>query len=124
MSLLISIVSKQAGDPLGESLEARISSPHNQLFGVESWRKRVWGHDFVCVLGCTILFSLREGDVQVFDDEIPALKMEFDTLLEHLEQLSYEVGMDEESLELRIRNALEAIRIVMPHRDQAGIALW
>lgn len=124
MSLLVSILSKQQGDSMGETLEAMVSPPHNNLFGVESWRKRVWGHDIVRVFGCPILYSLKESDVYAYDEDIPALKAELDVLLENLAQLSAETSMDEESLEFRINNALEAIRVVMPYRDRAGIALW
>lgn len=124
MSLLVSIHPKQKDDPLVETLEAMIASPHNNLFGTESWRKRVWGHEFVRVLDCPILYSLKEGDVQVLDEDIPALKAELEILMEHLEQLSSETAMDEESLEFRIKNALETIRVVMPHRNKVGIALW
>jgi hypothetical protein len=124
MSLLVSIIPKQKGDALVETLEAMIVSPYNNLFGVESWRKRVWGHEFVRVLDCPILCSLKEGDVHVFDEDILTLKAELEILMEYLEQLSYETSMDEESLEFRIKNALEAIRVVMPHRNKVGIALW
>lgn len=124
MSLLVSIISKHKGDPITGTLEAMIAPPHNNLFGVESWRKRVWGHTIVQVFGCPILYSLKDDDVYIYDGDIPALKAELDILLENLGQLSAETSMDEESLEFRIKNALEAIRVVMPHRDQAGIALW
>lgn len=124
MSLLVSIISKQQGDPIAETLAALVAPPHNNLFGVESWRKRVWGHPIVHVFECPILYSLKDGDVYVYDEDIPALKAELEILLEHLAQLSTETTMDEESLEFRIRNAMEAIRVVMPHCDQAGIALW
>ena len=120
----MSIIPKQQGDPIAEELEAMVSPPHNNLFGVESWRKRVWGHDIVRVFDCPILYSLKDGDVYAYDEDIPALKAELEILLENLAQLSAETSMDEESLEFRINNALEAIRVVMPHRDQAGIALW
>lgn len=124
MSLLVSIISKQQGDPIAETLEMMVAPPHNNLFGVESWRKRVWGHPIVQVFNCSILYSLKDGEVYVYDEDIPALKAELDILLENLGQLSAETAMDEESLEFRIKNALEAICVVMPHRDKAGIALW
>lgn len=124
MSLLVSIISKQQHDPIAETLEAMISPIQNNLFGVESWRKRVWGHDIVRVFECAILYSLKEGDAYVYDEDIPTLKAELELLLENIAQLSAETSMDEESLEFRIKNALEAIRVVMPHRDKAGIALW
>lgn len=124
MSLLVSIISKQQNDPIVETLEAMISPLHNNLFGVESWRKRVWGHPIVHVFGCPILYSLKDGDVYVYDEDIPSLKAELDILLENLGQLSAETSMDEESLEFRIKNAIEFIRVVMPHRDKAGVALW
>lgn len=124
MSLLVSIISKQQNDPITETLEAMISPTQNNLFGVESWRKRVWGHDIVSIFDCPILYSLKDGDVYVYDEDIPALKSELETLLENLEHISAETSMDEESLEFRINNALEAIRVVMPHRDRAGIVLW
>lgn len=124
MSLLVSIISKQQDHPIDETLERMISPPHNNLFGVESWRKRVWGHAIVHVFDCQILYSLKDGDVYVYDEDIPALKVELEILLENLAHISAETSMDEESLEFRIKNALEAIRVVMPHRDQAGIALW
>jgi hypothetical protein len=124
MSLLVSIIPKQKDDPLVATLEAMIVSPHNNLFGTESWRKRVWGHEFIRVLDCPILYSLKEGDVQVFGEDISALKAELEILIEHLEQLSSETSMDKESLEFRIKNALETIRVVMPHRNTVGIAFW
>lgn len=124
MSLLVSIISKQQGDPIAETLEMMVAPPHNNFFGVESWRKRVWGHPIVQVFNCSILYSLKDGEVYVYDEDIPALKAELDILLENLGQLSAETAMDEESLEFRIKNALEAICVVMPHRDKAGIALW
>lgn len=123
MSLLVSIISKDKNVSL-ESIEMEIQNPCNDLFGFEKWRQTLWGHKIIKDLGCDLVYSLRETNVFVYDSDVIKLKNEFLKILNNIDLLSEETNIDKPSIEFRIRNGLEAIRIAEKYIDKVGVALW
>jgi hypothetical protein len=123
MSLIVSIISKDKEFDTS-NLEKEISSPHNDLFGFEEWRKSVWGHKVMFTIGCELIYSLRESNVYVFDEDVINLKNELSKLLDNIEQIVKETNIDRSSIEFRVKNALEAIRVAEKNLDKVGVALW
>lgn len=92
-----------------------VKPPFNDLFGIESWRIRVWGAKTVEELGCTILPSLKRADIFAEGKELEELETELFQIKKELKYISDKLKIDEKSIEFRIRNALEAIRIAKKH---------
>jgi hypothetical protein len=123
MSLIVSIVSKNKSYDVS-SLDKEISPAHTNLFGFESWRKDLWGHEIMNRLACNLLYSLRETDLYVYDGDVIKLKQELLTVLESLDVVSEHTSIDKISIAFRVNNALEAIRVVEDHLEYAGVVLW
>jgi hypothetical protein len=87
--------------------------PRNELFGLEAWRRTVWGAPVMRGLGLALLPRLGEGADLVLadDDELDALEAELDRILWNLERVLAGVGTDEQTLTSRLLNAYEAIRL-------------
>jgi hypothetical protein len=123
MSLIVRIISKVKGFDTKE-LESEIPYPHNDLFGFESWRKTLWGNSLIKDLGCYKIYSLRENDVYVYDDDVIELKGELQKILENIDLISKQTQIEKSSIEFRVKNALETIKIVEKNIEKVGIVLW
>ena len=123
MSLTVSIISDDEDFDVSD-LQSQIPSPHNDLFGFENWRKLVWGHQIVKDLGCELIYSLNDSNVYVYDEEVLQLKNEFLVLLDNIEIVVKATNNDKSSIEFRIKNALETIKIVEQNLDKVGVALF
>ncbi|CAM4292859.1 hypothetical protein [Paenibacillus typhae] len=124
MSLIVSIIAKRDVEVDTEDLEARVPEPHNNLFGFESYRYSFWGNNAVKELGCELIYSLKETNVYVFDEEIEKLQREFHIILGNLDFLILRTTFDKEFIEFAAGNALEMIKIALREKDKVGIALW
>ncbi len=122
MSLIVYVVSKTK-DPNLEWPKLKASYPQNELFGFESWRTSVWGNSVVEKLGCPLIHSLKEQDVMVFDEEILALKKEFEVLLQHIHEVVDCTGGDQEGLTFRIKNGIAAVDIALNQQGQCGVVI-
>ena len=124
MSLIVSIINKEDSNIDTNELENQVPSPHNELFGFESCRKTLWGHDVMKQIGCEMIYSLKESDIIVFDEDINILKCELINILDYIETIQSATGYDKEFIEFRVKNALEMIKIAINEIDKVGIALW
>ncbi|KNY25926.1 hypothetical protein [Pseudobacteroides cellulosolvens] len=124
MSLIVSIIKKKDTNIDTNDLENQVPSPHNELFGFESCRKTLWGHDVMQLIGCEMIYSLKEFDIIVFDEDINILKCELLNILDNIDTIQSATGYDKEFIEFRVKNALEMIKIAINEIDKVGIALW
>lgn len=115
MSLMVYIVSRDQNIDTDE-LEKQIPSPHDFLFGFESYREEVWGNDIMEQLGCHIIYSLKERDIYAFDAALQELKRELNVILNNMDIIENKVTVDE-YVEFRVKNALEAIKIAEKYRN-------
>lgn len=122
MSLMVCIIAKDKDYSVHE-LEKEIPYPHNDLFGFENWRYLVWGHKIVKELGCELVYSLKETMVYAFDEEVLQLKNELQKLLDNIETFAEVANNDKSSIEFRIKNALEMIKIAEKNLDKVGVAI-
>ena len=122
MSLMVCIIAKDKDYSVHE-LEKEIPYPHNGLFGFENWRYLVWGHKIVKELGCELVYSLKETMVYAFDEEVLQLKNELQKLLDNIETFAEVANNDKSSIEFRIKNALEMIKIAEKNLDKVGVAI-
>ena len=122
MSLHVSIIAKNKGFDTSE-LEREISPDRNDIFGFESTRQSLWGHDAIKNLGCELINSLKETDVFAFDEDVEVLKNEFLTILKNIDLISEQINLEKWAIEIRVLNALEVIRIVERNLDEVGVAL-
>lgn len=124
MSLIISLVQKGSISIDTDLLEEQIPEPYNKSFGFETCRETLWGINCIRELGCEMIYSLKNKDIIVFDEEIEKLKGELHNLLENIEIVKLHTSYDKEFIEFRIRNALEMIEIALKDIDTLGIAIW
>ncbi len=92
-----------------------VKPPFNDLFGVETWRFRVWGSRVIESLDCKILASLKKTDIYAEEKELKALEAELLRVKEELKNISPKINTDESSIEFRLENAMEAVRIAKEH---------
>lgn len=126
MTLIISIIPKELSKINTKELEERVKSPHNNLFGGESWRYAVWGHDIIRNLGCPMLYGLKTTNIYAFDEDLDALKAELETIQAHYWKIAVETGLGEPNrgaISFRVESALEMLRIADSERDSVGIAI-
>lgn len=123
MSLSVSIIAKDKGFDT-KDLESQIPYPHNSLFGFESWRRLLWGHEVIQSLSCELIHSLKDGNVSVFDEDVSRLRAEFEKIRDNVDVIATSTGIDVTSIEFRVGNALEAISVAEKNLDKVGIALW
>ncbi|WP_236334141.1 hypothetical protein [Paenibacillus auburnensis] len=101
----------------------QVPEPHNDLFGFESCRKTLWGHKIIHELGCELIYSLRETNIYVFDQELENLEREFRIFLDHFDMIKEQTGYNRDFIEFRARNALEMIKVALRERDNVGITI-
>ncbi|QQZ64587.1 hypothetical protein JI735_34740 (plasmid) [Paenibacillus sonchi] len=125
MSLMVSLIQKKdISIPIDTHLlEQQVPEPHNDLFGFESCRKTLWGHKIIHELGCELIYSLKETDIYVFDEELEKLEREFLILLEHFDIIKQHTGYDRDFVEFRARNALEMIKVALRERNTVGVTI-
>lgn len=94
-----------------EELAESPSKPFNELFGLESWRTKIWGSAYLSKFGCELLGTLRTQDIYAESEDLLQLKQEIMILKENRTQVCNNLGLEILSFESRLDNALEAIRI-------------
>lgn len=97
-------------------LEETISPEHTDLFGLESWRSRVWGAAALKEMSCEILPSLSKMDIHAEGEELHQLEQELIKMLDQVHSLSSILKVDKNSLTSRIKNALAAINVAQKHQ--------
>ena len=123
MSLLVNIIAKDNTFNISE-IEKEIQYPHNSLFGFESWRHELWGHEIMQLINCKMLYSLKSEDVYVYDSDIQKLKIELNQVLTNLDRISRATTIDKKAIQFRVFNALETIKIAEKYSEYVGIVLW
>lgn len=123
MSLIVSIISKDKTVNC-EIFKKEIQYPCNDFFGFENWRQKLWGHKIIKDFECDLIYSLKETDVHVYDLDVTKLKNEFFKILNNIDLVVEQTNIDRPSIEFRIKNGLEAIRIAEKYIDKVGVAIW
>ena len=90
------------------------------LCGFEGDRHTVLGNKLIRELGCNLVYSLKDADIYAFGEDLKVLKRELNFILNNKNILIYR-GVWQRGLELRIRNALEAIEVAEKHDD---VGVW
>ncbi|MEM1120920.1 MAG: hypothetical protein AAGJ18_10765 [Bacteroidota bacterium] len=111
MSLLVYPYLRNPDDDSIMELNEVVGDSYSDLFGPESWRYQVWGAKILVEMGCEILPALRQGDIYAEGAKLLQLEQELTDVLHRLEDLAPSLKVDVRSLQYRIQNALEAIRI-------------
>lgn len=117
MSLIVYPYQRNPTTNAIESTPIKPNEPHNDLFGFEFWRSKVWGSSTINNLGCTILFSLKHQDIYVENETLHQLKKEIELVKDNITIVSEELKTDSSAIELRLNNALEAIRIAIINKN-------
>ncbi|TAE26147.1 MAG: hypothetical protein EAZ92_11230 [Candidatus Kapaibacterium sp.] len=126
MTLIISIIPKETSVINTQTLEDRLPAPRTNLFGMESWRYAVWGHDVIRNLGCTMLASLKTTNIYAFDEELDKLRTELEIIQTQHHHIVAQIGFDEQqaaAILVRVGNALAMLRIVDSERSCFGISI-
>lgn len=126
MTLIISIIPKENSVINAEALEDRLPPPHTNLFGVESWRYDIWGHDVIRNLGCSMLASLKTTNIYAFDEELDKLRTELEIVQTRHQYIAAQMGLDKQqttSILERVKNALAMLHLVDSERSSVGIAI-
>jgi hypothetical protein len=126
MTLIISIIPKDNSVINAQALEYRLPAPRTNLFGVESWRYTVWGHDIIGALGCSILASLKTANIYAFDEELDELRTELEIIQAQHQHIAAQMGFDEQqtaAILVRVENALAILHIVDSERSCFGISI-
>lgn len=71
--------------------------------------------------GCQILHTLKDNDIYAFDNNIDILKADLYLLLKNISSISDNNTIIKESIEIRINNALEVIRVAEMYLDKVGV---
>jgi hypothetical protein len=122
VSLLVNLVPKFPDINI-ERYEAMVT--RNDIFGFESWRKTLWGHDCLEKLGCTLLPRLKyEANLFIYDKDLEILNQEFKIVLQNLTYIQESTNIESEIIKERVQNALDIIRVAQLHIEKVGIVLW
>jgi len=108
------------------------------LAGFEALRKEFYGSDAVAQLGCRLLSSLKDGDINAESDDLIVLRQEVETVLSKLREILPRLDLKrseqgrvisvtgasrpewEEYLSERLQNILEAIKTAQQHPNGRG----
>lgn len=120
MSLIVYPYIRNELDGKMIDIEERPKMPFNDLFGAESWRHKIWGSETLKELGCNVLISLKETNIYAEGKELEKLETELFLIKREINNLPTYIKGDKKSLEFRIGNALEAIRIAKKH-EHGGV---
>lgn len=121
MSLIVSIIKKRDIIVDTELLEAQVPEPHNNLFGFESYREKLWGNDFINELGCKMLYSLGSTNIYAYDEDLDKLRSEFLILLDNLDGIQLHIYDFRDFIEFAAGNALEMIKVALHEKDKVGV---
>jgi hypothetical protein len=116
MSLMVYLLSKDKSIDTNE-LEKQIPEPFDFLFGVEVCRKELWGKEVMKELGCHMIYSLKDGDIYAFDEELQELKVELNIILNNIDIFEEKSTDGYGYVEFRVKNALEAIKVAEKYKD-------
>ncbi|QHW29392.1 hypothetical protein GZH47_00140 [Paenibacillus rhizovicinus] len=95
-------------------LEKQIPYPHNFQFGFESYRSKLWGSKIMQEMGCQLIYSLKDGDIYAFDDDLKELKRELNVILDNLKIIEDVFGG---GIDFRVQNAIEAVKVAEQYKD-------
>lgn len=117
MSLTVYPYKRNLGNDQIIEITDAISSEYTNLFGLESWRFRVWGATALKEMECEILPTLSKMDIYAEEEELYKLEQELIKVLHHTEKLSVLLKVNKDSLVYRVKNALAAINIAKKHQN-------
>ncbi|MEY9994606.1 hypothetical protein ABIE67_006638 [Streptomyces sp. V4I8] len=125
MSLLVEVFVRE---PDGKRQILDVPDDVYHSGGFESWRRTVWGSEFVRSLGARFLPVLAERDLEVEAEQVPEFLSEVALLRAHLDAIAHgtehprAVEEHRDGIELRLRiieeSALKAVEI------GGGVLIW
>ena len=83
----------------------------NDLFGLESWRKDVWGSSILTEHGCKYITKICDQDIFAEGEDIDSLQDDLLLIKENIESICKSLQVTKVALLSRVDNALSAIRI-------------
>ncbi len=104
-------------------LEKQVYQNHSYVFGFESFRNSLWGHEIMKELDCELLYSLRKTDIFVFDNDIIRLKNELHVVLANIQSVAGRTNLSEETIEVRVSNALAYLALAEENIENIGITI-
>jgi hypothetical protein len=96
-------------------------APGSELFGFETWRRKVWGSDSLIEVGSKFLTQLRDDDLYVNFEELDLFQAELLVIFERAEDLSSKLELHIEDLTFRIKNCMSAVD--KAKKDRLGICI-
>jgi hypothetical protein len=120
MSLKVFAYRRRTPDAPVEFLDVKPQSPNTEMAGFESMRTTFWGSDALVRRGLEILPRLRDADVFAEGPELDKLERELATVLDDLPAIERETRCDARTVDDRVRNIREAIRLAREVRAGAG----
>ena len=117
MSLTVYPYLRNPADGTLTEIEAAIDPNFTDLFGLESWRYKVWGATALKGIGCELLYSLKKTDLYAEEEDLYQLEKELIKVLSQAAAFSTILKVDEQSLANRIKNALAAIDVAKKYKN-------
>jgi hypothetical protein len=122
MSLAIFFISKDKSHAKEQELESQLSRTY--VFGFEAFRQKLWGHEIMKSLGCTLTHSLGyHYCIYVFDEDMKQLKDEMLKIIDQVQIIVDETGIDEETIIYRAENVLDYIRVAELNGGNFGVTI-
>ncbi len=103
-------------------IEEQPNEPFNDIFGLEVWRLTIWGSACLGKLNCKLLNSLKHQDIYAENEEIEQLFNEIELIKNNISYVADELNVKIESLQFRLDNALDAIRIAKKYPN-SGVCI-
>ena len=118
MTLTISFFEPSIGD-INNAYRGMPEKLGSELFGFESWRRTVWGNDELKKIKVTFLNQLKNQDLYIYPKDIELFKTELELVLSKTTELAVKLGVYEEDIQFRIKNAINACM----HANNKGYGL-
>lgn len=93
-----------------------------ELAGFESSRNKLYGSDLAESLGLTLLPQLKKNDLWIPFEQLDDLKGELELILENVADFSKVSGYDQEYIEARVGNILDAIDLAK--KVNGKVVVW
>jgi len=107
-----------------ETIPEQPKKPYNELFGFSSWRTLLWGNTILMDLNCKVLPALaNNAEVCAIEDELECLEDDTFIILANLDKIvtAADHQVDKQTLEFRMLNLLEAIRLARLYGIDGGV---
>lgn len=118
MSLLVNV---RVYDENGEYSEIELENGKD-LAGFENCRYTLYGSDLAESLGFKFLPQLKQSDLYVDVEDLEDLEKELEAILEKIDKFSQTSDLNQEYIQIRIANVLDAIQIAK--KVSGVVVIW